>query len=473
MAGFIPLVSLLFFNVFWSVISGRDLNTDGGNDIWKKSCPNLPVPHSFSIFVVGDLHGDFQNTLTILKAAGLVSTVNPNERSQTFRNQFQWTGRNNVVVQMGDIVDRGPDSPLIYELFEILRNQAKHYGGEIHHLFGNHESMNLCGDHNSLSRVELKRYFNNSFQNWKQAWSPFGSIGRFVRQHFNIIKVLYGQLLFVHAGLVADFARFSPEDLKSAFLYRVDKQHCSLPTKQSGNPPTTYSELRSLGTFKHDLIYGRISPLWSRVSSEMEESIACHYVNEALDKASKLNIVRKQQTHVWMDKFLVDLYRHVHNISSLELFQDCQCPIEDFINNDINNDKIGITWKANDDGNELLQTMIVGHTPVMMAYGHYNSTQVDLILRCWREGTPHQRQHNSERSIENKIARYIITDAGISHHIANNLKFLQIEISLVPSSSCSVRSCWLSPHFDFYQVSLDRKSRGDVHRHRHFLMSLH
>lgn len=378
------------------------------------NCEVFPS-HPLSIYVIGDLHGDFKNTLTVLRAANVLSTSSVSNGSDG--THTRWIGGRNIVIQMGDIVDRGPDSPLIYKLFKTLGRQAKRHGGEIHHIFGNHETMNLCGDYSSLSKIELKKYFNSDLRNWRRVWSEDGYIGKYVRENFDVVKVLFRRILFVHAGLAPAFARFTPAQLKSAFLHRVDKQHCSIPIDPAaGPPPTTSEELSERGTFDWDIIYGRYSPMWSRVSSEREESVACRYVKEALARASEWSGVEDQQN------------RSMEFKTNNESLVCTRCP-----------------------RSEKLEFMIVGHTTVMMALGRYDGSRLDLILRC--------------RCPKSQAASYIMTDAGISRDVANNIKFLEIEVFLGPPR------CPPDVRFDFYQIGISSGADGKLVRNRHFLMS--
>lgn len=79
------------------------------------------------IYAIGDAHGDYYSFSAVLICAGIMSP------------DLCWLAGNSVVVQMGDILDRG-DSPLeIDRLLDILAPQAKKAGGKIIRLVGNHE----------------------------------------------------------------------------------------------------------------------------------------------------------------------------------------------------------------------------------------------------------------------------------------------------------------------------------------------
>lgn len=86
------------------------------------------------IVAIGDIHGDYTNYITTLRAAGLI-----NKREK-------WAGGKTHLVQTGDLPDRGPDTLRIIDHITGLAKQAKRKGGYVHSLIGNHEAMNVYGD---------------------------------------------------------------------------------------------------------------------------------------------------------------------------------------------------------------------------------------------------------------------------------------------------------------------------------------
>ena len=57
-----------------------------------------------------------------------------------------WIAGTDVLVQTGDIVDRGTYALDIYQMMHKLRSQASAVGGEVVSILGNHEVMNAIGD---------------------------------------------------------------------------------------------------------------------------------------------------------------------------------------------------------------------------------------------------------------------------------------------------------------------------------------
>ena len=72
-------------------------------------------PHR--LVAVGDLHGDFGAAQRVLKLAGLID------------GSDEWSGDDTVLVQTGDVLDRGDGERAIIELLEHIQKQAAKAGG--------------------------------------------------------------------------------------------------------------------------------------------------------------------------------------------------------------------------------------------------------------------------------------------------------------------------------------------------------
>jgi hypothetical protein len=85
------------------------------------------------IIAVGDIHGDYDNFVMILKSAELVD------------DKLRWSGGKTHFVQIGDILDRGDHAREVLDLLMRLQKEAEEAGGKVHILLGNHEEMNITG----------------------------------------------------------------------------------------------------------------------------------------------------------------------------------------------------------------------------------------------------------------------------------------------------------------------------------------
>ena len=112
----------------------------------KSNYPKLHVQPSGRVVAIGDLHGDIQQARRALRIAGVLGkddddNVNP-----------QWGGGDTVLVQVGDVLDRGDDEIGILILLQKLGKAARKAGGDVFVLNGNHEVLNISGDFRYVSR---------------------------------------------------------------------------------------------------------------------------------------------------------------------------------------------------------------------------------------------------------------------------------------------------------------------------------
>jgi hypothetical protein len=187
------------------------------------------------IVAVGDLHGDYQAWIEIASRARLIDSRN------------RWAGGSAVLVQTGDITDRGPDSLKIIRHLMRLQGQARRSGGRIVVVLGNHEAMNMTDDLRYVHPGEFAAFANADSDRLRRriyeankvtitaayrsaspamtdaairdswlaanppgklehqaAWSPRGELGRWTMVNPAVARV--GDTLFVHGGLSIRYA---------------------------------------------------------------------------------------------------------------------------------------------------------------------------------------------------------------------------------------------------------------------------
>jgi hypothetical protein len=92
------------------------------------------------IVAVGDVHGSLEGLRTILEEAELID------------RRDLWRGGDTILVQTGDVLDRGADVRGVLELLRGLQTDAAQEGGRVVVLLGNHEAMNLLGIFRDVNR---------------------------------------------------------------------------------------------------------------------------------------------------------------------------------------------------------------------------------------------------------------------------------------------------------------------------------
>lgn len=138
--------------------------------------------------VVGDVHGELDIFREIIRNAGLIDT------------KERWAGGDNILIQTGDVINRGPCC-LIVLILRQLQKEAIKAGGEVIRLCGNHELMILQG----------LFYFTNIVEPYEFADVLRGEISK------GDVVALYtdGERLYTHAGLRSSIAERLFDDIKS------------------------------------------------------------------------------------------------------------------------------------------------------------------------------------------------------------------------------------------------------------------
>ncbi|KAK9176300.1 hypothetical protein WN944_028315 [Citrus x changshan-huyou] len=118
------------------------------------------------IVAVGDLHGDLDQARCALEMAGVLSSDGLD----------LWTGGESVLIQLGDVLDRGEDELAILSLLRSLDMQAKAEGGAVFQVNGNHETMNVEGDFRYVDSggfdecSDFLEYLNDYENDWEEAF---------------------------------------------------------------------------------------------------------------------------------------------------------------------------------------------------------------------------------------------------------------------------------------------------------------
>ena len=213
-----------------------------------------PPDSAARIVVVGDVHGDFNDFCTILQKAGLID------------EQRHWVGGEATLVQLGDLIDRGPKVREVLDLMMSLEEQAPKAGGRVVALMGNHEEMNMIGDlryvtaenfasfadgdsekrqkaayqeyaawrksHAQLLAEVLNPVLAETETEWmtrhpigfvehQEAFSPKGNYGKWLRQR-SAVAMIKG-VIFLHGGISPNVSSLTIEDINSRIRSEIQQ----------------------------------------------------------------------------------------------------------------------------------------------------------------------------------------------------------------------------------------------------------
>ena len=227
------------------------------------------------VVAIGDIHGDFEAFVSVLREAGLVDT------------EHRWIGGAATLVQTGDFTDRGPGVRPVMDLLMELEPQAEAAGGRVRVLLGNHEVMNLMrnvrdvnpqvyasfidGESEARRKAAYRTYrrlrmarlsasittsdLRQSEDEWmaahppgfleyQEALGPKGPYGQWLRTKPVVTQL--GDTIFLHAGIPPELAELSLEDINERVwreLEAFDAYQRELVQRKLTLPFFTFAEI--------------------------------------------------------------------------------------------------------------------------------------------------------------------------------------------------------------------------------------
>lgn len=232
------------------------------------------------IIVIGDLHGDIDNTINILKLSQCISLPKSEQLKKSNYNlkklnKITWNGGNTIIVQLGDILDgKKRDETYsnfndnefhIINLFIKLRLEAQKKKGNIYLLVGNHELLNFIGNFNHVS---LKGIMD--FGGIDKRYNFLKPGGEYCKNMANIYKaiLIIDKYIFVHGSINSYiFKKYTINQINNLLKkYLLNKKNYS-----TTNEDISY------------LFYNSFtSPLWSRYFSKEITPSKCIELNKIL-----------------------------------------------------------------------------------------------------------------------------------------------------------------------------------------------
>jgi len=167
---------------------------------------------------VGDVHGDLLALLSALHLGGVIDT------------EARWCGKNTLVVQLGDILDRSgrgssedtsrnPREEIdILQYLHGLGKQAQKQGGGVVSVVGNHEADKFVFRNKPLDSYEGGDFHVNGWgglKNKRDLFTPGSDLARYFAA-FKPVIVRVNDFLFCHGGLVSTGGR-TIEDMNAVW----------------------------------------------------------------------------------------------------------------------------------------------------------------------------------------------------------------------------------------------------------------
>ena len=146
---------------------------------------------SKTIIAVGDLHADLSSAKKAFSIAGITDSTGT------------WILKDAIVVQTGDLTDRGPDGQPLLEWVRDLETQARTHNSQFIVLLGNHEVMNLQGDWRYVSQADIQSF--GGLEQRKQAFTVGGEWSEWLKTKDAVLQI--GDTIFVHGGVSRHFVK--------------------------------------------------------------------------------------------------------------------------------------------------------------------------------------------------------------------------------------------------------------------------
>ncbi|CAM6129740.1 unnamed protein product [Calypogeia fissa] len=285
----VPSLVSMFVDTFVDYVVGGQFLGPLPSDVQNSSTKQEPVftvyPAADRLIAIGDFHGDLNKAKEALFIAEVMD------------HKEKWIGGKTVVVQVGDLLDRGGDELKIIYLLEKLKIEAQRVGGEVHIMNGNHEIMNVGGDFRYVTPEGLDEF---------KHWADWYKMGNVLKERCKGLEKPYDFFKDMPAKNMTDrskarFAALRPGGpITSRFLARhpvvlavggnvfvhggLMQKHVDYGISKINREAREWME----GKLKFrapKLIRGSKSPVWLRTFSVEEENMVnCSTLNKVLSK---------------------------------------------------------------------------------------------------------------------------------------------------------------------------------------------
>jgi hypothetical protein len=169
-----------------------------------------------SLFVVGDVHGEYDNLSRLLENAGLIDSAG------------RWSGGRKHVAFVGDYFDRGPDATKVLWFLYRLEHEAARAGGGAHVILGNHEAMIFTNDLRYTAPKEklIAQLHGTAYPRLFDIRRSV--LGRWLSSRPGLMRI--DGVLLAHGGVTPEYAHYGVEEFNDSvrsymagdFFYYMD-----------------------------------------------------------------------------------------------------------------------------------------------------------------------------------------------------------------------------------------------------------
>jgi len=224
--------SIQVFNIVDSTLTVTPYEKQSGFKIFEKKIPWEENDFDDSkMFVVSDIHGQYEVFLQLLQKAGIVD------------KSGKWIWGDNHLIVAGDVADRGEFVTDCYWFLYGLEEEARNQEGSVQMLLGNHEILLMKEDY----RYVAEKYNTSSKLQKKEISELYGKnseLGRWLRKQNTIVRM--NNYLIVHGGI-------SPE-ISNKFT--IDQINNMVRDEINSGETKDQSDI--------DLLFGKNGPFWYR-----------------------------------------------------------------------------------------------------------------------------------------------------------------------------------------------------------------
>jgi hypothetical protein len=218
-----------------------------------------------SLFVVSDVHGEFDTLVAVLRNAGVIDE----------RNRWR-AGRSHLAV-VGDMVDRGPDATRVLWFLYGLEPQAASAGGRLDVVLGNHEVMVMLADMRYVHPKEQAIAAAHGVRYDRMFDSRRSILGRWLASKPALIRV--DDALLAHGGVSTDYLGYSLEEYDDTLAAFVGEELFDRWVDSTYALPVDSAAFER----RADFFFGERSVLWYRGYVESDtlapqlDSVLAHF----------------------------------------------------------------------------------------------------------------------------------------------------------------------------------------------------